>query len=150
MGMKSILFFLFAVSGTAQVLPEGPGKATTEKMCKPCHGLENVVRARMTKDAWAREVDEMVAKGANGTDEEIEQVIDYLATNFGASATKKVNVNKASPDDLVTTLNLTSSDAAALVAYRNKRGKFKDLQDLTKVPGIDMKKLEASRNRIEF
>jgi competence ComEA-like helix-hairpin-helix protein len=104
----------------------------------------------MTKDGWGKEVDEMVAKGANGTDEEIEQVIDYLAANFGPSATKKVNVNKASPENLVTTLGLSSSDAAALVAYRNKSGKFKDIQDLTKVPGIDTRKIDAAKNRIEF
>jgi competence protein ComEA len=148
--MKRTLFFMLAVAGWAQTLPEGPGKVTTEKMCKPCHGLENVVRAGMTKDGWGKEVDEMVAKGANGTDGEIEQVIDYLAANFGPSATKKVNVNKASPENLVTTLGLSSSDAAALVAYRNKSGKFKDIQDLTKVPGIDTRKIDAAKNRIEF
>jgi hypothetical protein len=47
--MKAILLLSPAIAASPQTLPEGPGKDATEKMCKPCHGLENVVKARMTK-----------------------------------------------------------------------------------------------------
>jgi len=131
----------------AQTLPDGPGKDVVQEMCTPCHTLSNVVRARMTKERWAAVVDDMVARGADGTDDEIEQVIDYLAANFAA---KRVNVNKASAADLVSSLGVTVSDADAIVRYRTDKGKFKELQDLMKVPDVDSKKIAASKANIEF
>jgi competence protein ComEA len=135
------------VVAAAQTLPDGPGKDVVQKMCTPCHTLSNVVKARMTKERWAAVVDDMVARGAEGTDDEIGRVIDYLAANFAA---KRVNVNRASPADLVSSLGLTASDADAIVRYRTDKGKFKELQDLMKVPGVDSKKIAASKDSIEF
>jgi hypothetical protein len=63
-------------------LPDGPGKSVTERVCTTCHGLENVVRARMTKERWGSVVDDMVSRGATATDSEIDQIIGYLAANF--------------------------------------------------------------------
>jgi competence protein ComEA len=103
----------------------------------------------MTKERWAAVVDDddMVARCADGTDDEIGQVINYLAANFSA---KKVNVNKAAAAELVSGLGVTVSDAAAIVTYRTSKGKFKELQDLMKVPGVDAKKIAASKDSIEF
>jgi competence protein ComEA len=128
-------------------MPDGQGKDVVQKMCTPCHTLSNVVKARMTKERWAGVVDDMVARGADGTDDEIGQVIDYLAANFAA---KRVNVNKASAADLVSSLGVTVSDADAIVRYRTDKGKFKEVQDLMKVPGVDSKKIAASKDSIEF
>jgi competence protein ComEA len=147
--MKLFVLLGFAAVVFGQTLPDGPGKTVTEKMCMPCHGLDNVVKARLTKDRWAKEVDDMVARGATGTDEEIDQVINYLATNFGPGA-PKINVNTAAPASLAVALGLSTSDAAAIVSYRNANGRFKDLKDLAKIPGIDVKKIESAKDRIEF
>src|SRR5713226_2064779 len=93
--MKVALFGLAAVAFAhtlpCQTLPEGPGKAVVERMCKGCHGLENVVRSRKTRDRWTEVVDDMVARGAKGTDSEADEVIDYLSTHFGVDAVTKVN-----------------------------------------------------------
>jgi len=122
----------------------------TERMCKPCHGLENVVREKRTKDRWAETVDDMVSRGAQGTDAEIDQVIDYLAAHFGANAARTVNINQASASELSAALGLSTADADAIVRYRAEKGAFKSIQDLIKVPGIDVKKIESVQNRIEF
>jgi competence protein ComEA len=130
----------------AQTLPDGAGKALTERMCKGCHGLENVVRARRTEDKWAEVVDDMVSRGAKGTDAEVDQVIRYLSTHFGP----KVNVNQAGASDLKENLGISASDADALVQYRAEKGAFKSIQDLMKVPGIDAKKIGSLQDRIDF
>jgi len=142
----TILLFL-ALAASGPTLPEGPGKDLTEKMCKTCHGVENIVRSRMTKERWSEVVDDMVMKGAVGTDDEIDQVIDYLAANFPF---KTVNVNKASADDLSSDLGISAADAAAIVKSRTVKGSFKVLQDLTKIPGIDAKRIQKVKDRIEF
>src|SRR4051794_40675030 len=98
--VRPIFILGLAATAAAQTLPNGPGKEVVEKMCTACHGLENVVRARMTKERWNGVVDDMISRGAVGTDDEFDQVINYLAANFGRPAAQNVNVNKASAADL--------------------------------------------------
>jgi len=64
-------------------LPNGPAKELFIRICEKCHGSENVVRARYTREKWEGVVDEMVSRGAEGTDEELDKILDYLVTNFG-------------------------------------------------------------------
>jgi hypothetical protein len=67
-------------------LPEGHGKAVTERVCTACHDLEQVVQARMTKEGWSDVVDDMVSRGATATDSEADEIVAYLAANFGKKA----------------------------------------------------------------
>jgi hypothetical protein len=88
--MRWVLLVLAVACASAQndfKLPDGPGKEVTQRVCTPCHGLENVVRARMTKERWSAVVDDMVSRGATATDAEIDQIVDYLAANFGKPGT---------------------------------------------------------------
>lgn len=145
--IKVLILLGLTVVATAQTLPDGQGKAVTEKMCSACHGLQNVIKARMTKEGWTAVVVDMVAPGAEGTDDEIGKVTNYLVANFSA---RKVNVNKAAAEDLVSALRIATADASAIVSYRTDKFKFEDLQDLTKVPGINAKKIVISKDFIEF
>jgi hypothetical protein len=40
----------------------------------------------MSREEWKAEVENMVARGARGTESEIQTVIDYLARNLGGPA----------------------------------------------------------------
>jgi competence protein ComEA len=140
----------FAHSLPSQTLPEGPGKTVVERMCKGCHTLDNVVRSRRTRDRWTEVVDDMVARGAKGSDSEADEVIDYLSTHFGAGAVHKVNVNKAAVPELTSALGISAVDADMIIRYRADHGSFKSIQDLMKVPRIDAKKIESNRDRLEF
>ena len=42
------------------------------------------------------------------------------------------------------------SQAAALIAHREKNGKFKSIADLKKIPGIDAAKFDAKKDRLVF
>src|SRR5262249_34710624 len=100
-------------------------------------------------------VDSMVTLGAKGTDEDIQAVKQYLAATFPLPDAEKmnpdkVNVNKASAIRLTNTLKLFPEEADAIVAYREKNGSFKEWQDLTKVPGVDPKKIENRKDHITF
>jgi competence ComEA-like helix-hairpin-helix protein len=150
---RAVLLILFlAISLTvaqAQDLPAGKGKDLVENTCGSCHGLDVVVAQHATRDGWASIVDYMVSRGATGTPEEITTIVDYLAKNFPAAATK-TNVNKATSMDLQTQLELTAKDADAIVKYRTDHGDFKDWDGLAKVPGIDTAKLTAKKDSIAF
>jgi cytochrome c5 len=71
----------FAGPNSAQ-LPDGPGKTTVQKICSGCHAPEIVLGHRDTKEGWEQIVSNMVEKGANGTDDEFNTIIDYLAAHF--------------------------------------------------------------------
>jgi len=77
-----ILAFAYTLS-QAQDLPEGKGKDLLQMICADCHGLDVITAQRATKDGWASIVDSMVSRGANGTKEQLDTIIDYLAKNFG-------------------------------------------------------------------
>jgi competence protein ComEA len=91
----------------------------------------------------------MVSRGAIGTSEELATIIAYLAANFGTEAAK-INVNTAAAEDLQSNLMLTPQEAATLVQYRKDHGKIKDWVALSKIPGIDSKKLESHKDQIVF
>jgi mono/diheme cytochrome c family protein len=76
-------------------LPEGPGKATMQKICSGCHAPEIVLGRHETKEGWEQIVSSMVDKGATGTDDEFNTIIDYLAVNFPKKADSKPTSNDA-------------------------------------------------------
>ena len=142
---------LMAVAAAAQTevkLPEGEGKKLVQDVCSKCHELDAVVQLHNTKQAWNKVVDEMVGRGAEATDQELELIVDYLAKNFGKEA--KVKVNQAAAKDIAAALGITPEAAADIVAERTKNGPFKTWQDLSRVKSLDLKGLEAKKDRIEF
>ena len=132
-------------------LPDGPGKATTVKVCGNCHGAEIVIGRQETPEVWGQIVTEMVERGATGTEDEFYEVIDYLAKNFSkTSPVIKINVNRVTAKDLQSTLAMPEKQAAAIVRYREEKGDFKSIDDLKKVPGIDPAKIDANKKRLAF
>jgi competence protein ComEA len=75
-------------SANGPQLPDGPGKATTQKLCSGCHAAEIVIGRHETRNGWEQIVGKMVANGANGTDDEFNEVIDYLVAHFAKKSEK--------------------------------------------------------------
>lgn len=147
---------MIAVAAAQQQAPssqltDAQAKALFERVCTRCHDAEATTRSRNTRARWADVIDDMASRGAQATDEEFEQIIDYLARNYNKEKpATKVNVNKAAAGDLASALSLSQEDASAIVEYREKNGAFKEWQDLKKVPGIDMKQIESKKSQLEF
>jgi len=140
-------FFLLSFAAAAQPhLPPGPGRDALMKVCSTCHSPENVTGMAKTRDDWAALVGEMADQGAQATDAEFSQIVDYLAANFP----DKINVNKAPARLFETVLELSDKEASAVIEYRQQKGGFRSLDDLEKVPGLDAKKIEQQKDRIEF
>jgi competence protein ComEA len=144
--LGAIAFLVICSGISAQDLPDGPGKDVVKRMCSSCHGLNVITSTVKTRNQWGNTVDVMVSRGATGTDDEIDQVIDYLATHFGP---KTINVNHAAAKELIG-IGLTAKESEAIVQYREKNGEFKTLEDLKKVPDVDAKDIDRLRDHIEF
>lgn len=132
-------------------LPDGPGKATTQKVCGSCHAAEMVIGRQETRESWGAIVEDMIQRGATGTDDELYQVVDYLSANFSPSSpAMKINVNRATAKDLESALRMPPKQAAAIVRQREAKGDFKSVEDLEKMPGVDTAKIEANKKRLAF
>jgi len=222
-------------SAQAQPLPDGPGKDAVASVCTQCHGLDRITPLKRSAAAWKETVIAMRAKGADGTDQEFDAIVNYLAKNFGSpegavrlagdvaatppmpdgpgkqfilmqctachqpdhftkyhhtseewqvivarmgtrvpGATKpdldavlkyfvtnypkveapedanKVNMNKATAKDIAARLDLTASEAEAIVHYRETHGDFKEWRDMLIIYGVDGKKIQARQERMAF
>jgi hypothetical protein len=106
-----------SVAQDDSALPDGAGKAIVQRMCVGCHNLKTVTSNHATKEQWSETVQQMVSRGADGTDEEIATVIDYLAKNFPpvekdktGTASPSVSIEKGTlPNGLSSGLMLTMS-----------------------------------------
>jgi competence ComEA-like helix-hairpin-helix protein len=121
------------------------GKVLLERACTKCHALTSTLKQRNTRARWSAVVDDMVARGTEARDAEIETIIDYLAKNFGP----KVNVNKASAEELARVLEIPAASADAIVEYRARHRRFKDLDDLKKVRALG-KDIDSKKDRLAF
>ena len=108
---------LFAATALGQSgLPPGPGQEQVKKICSGCHSFGVITQNRATKGKWGEIVDNMVSRGAEGNDEELDQVVNYLAAHFGPdSPPPRINVNKAPAEELVKVLAITAQEAGAIV-----------------------------------
>ncbi len=150
--MKFALIFLAAVALFADdkpTLPDGPGKATTQRVCGTCHGPEIVIGRRLSRDGWSQVVMNMIQRGAQGSDDEFADIVDYLTNTVSVEAAK-IHINKATSKQLQTGLDISDKDADAILHYREANGDFKTIDDLKKVPGIDAAKIDAKKNKLVF
>src|ERR1700721_3592466 len=65
-----------------QTLPDGKSEAEFVHNCTACHRADMVVRVKKTPDDWRKSVDEMAARGTDGSKEDLDNVVLYLVTNF--------------------------------------------------------------------
>jgi competence protein ComEA len=149
--------------GEGTKLPAGKGKDLFVSACQQCHGLDLTTSSKRNLEEWRNVVNDMVSNGAALEKDEAELVSQYLAKYFGeesstdqpkeakeGSSASKVNVNSSTAKQLETGLSLSEKEANAVVEYREKNGKFAKLDDLKKVAGLDAKKIDAAKDRLEF
>lgn len=64
-------------------MPNAPGKDLTVKVCTKCHSISNITPLHRDADTWTATVTKMVGYGATGTDDELQQIVDYLTKYYG-------------------------------------------------------------------
>jgi competence protein ComEA len=127
-------------------LPDGPGKDATVRACAPCHEARRAASVRLTREGWAAVIDSMRLRGAKISDEDFPIVLDYLSTHFLGEALQPLNLNTATQIDLEAAGGLLRREAAAVIEYRTKHGRFKSIDDLKNVPGLDFRKIDSRRD----
>jgi mono/diheme cytochrome c family protein len=127
----------------AEARPEPPAAFT--KVCVRCHPSDKIVEGRRYKTHWDQVLEQMVARGATGTDEEFDTIFTYLVAEFG-----RVAVNTAPADEIAEVLHLEEGVAQTIVQQRAKNGPFADFDALAAVPGVPVDELTKRRDAIVF
>ena len=119
---------------------------TFTRNCVKCHPADRINGSRRTRTQWEEVMTTMqTARGAIVPDEDWDVILNYLVKEHG-----RVNVNRATIDDLVEVLGVTAQTADSIVKYRKEHGNFEDYDAFAKVPGLDLGKLEKKRDAISF
>jgi competence protein ComEA len=134
-----------AAAKSSSKFPEGPGKAALLKACSDCHGAESAVAEFKTREEWSKTLDEMAANGAQATDEEWNQILEYLDKHYSL-----IIVNKSDSKRLANQMDVPESIGDAIVKYREEHGRIASLDDLKSIPTLDAAKLEAMKDRFVF
>ncbi len=145
-----ILSLTIAAPARSQILPDGPGKEATARVCSQCHELARSVSLHQDFAGWQATIQKMVSLGATASPEDFEAILDYLAKNFPAAEPPKLQINTARPIDIEAALTVRHSQALAFVAWRDKHRPISALDELKNAPGIDYAKFESHKDRIVF
>jgi DNA uptake protein ComE-like DNA-binding protein len=78
----------------------------------------------------------MSGYGANGTDDQLDRVVNYFQRNLTV-----INVNTSPPEDIKETLQIGDDTVSAIVARRGKQP-FAGIDDLVGQKGVDRSILE--------
>ena len=113
-------------------------------VCARCHNLQIVMDTPMSYDAWHDTVQNMMDRGATGTDQQFADVMDYLHRTMTT-----IDVNTADADELQIVLHVPEATAQAILARRSTQ-KFTSLADLKSVPGVNATAVDAKAKLIFF
>jgi competence protein ComEA len=111
-------------------------------VCAQCHNLQIVMDTPMSYDAWHDTVQTMVDRGASGTNEQFEDIMDYLHRTMTT-----IDVNTAGLDELQIVLNVPETTAQAIIARRSTK-KFTSFADLKSILGVDASAVDSKARLI--
>jgi competence protein ComEA len=148
MGGVLLVAALFAGAQAAEVAPPDPRLAresqSLKTVCAYCHNLQLVMDTPRSYDDWHDTVQKMVDRGASGTEEQFDDIMDYLHRTMTT-----INVNTAVADELEIVLNVPETTAQAIIARRSTQ-KFTGLADLKSVSGVEASTVDAKARLIFF
>jgi competence protein ComEA len=78
----------------------------------------------------------------------IAMIAVFLCSGAAMAETGKIDINKATVEELATLEGIGPQKAQAIVDHRENNGPFRTPVDLTNVPGIGPKTFEANKDRI--
>jgi bacterioferritin-associated ferredoxin len=115
-----------------------------QAVCGKCHNLQIVMDTPRSLDDWRDTMQRMVDRGANGTDDQYDDILDYLHRTMTT-----IDVNSAEADDLAAVLDVSDETVRRIIARRGAK-KFAGLADLKSIPGVDAATVDSKSKLLFF
>ena len=135
---------LSLVGSGASAQDRDPNRPAVDAVCGRCHGAAQFMDRPRSWERWNDVFHEMTRIGATGTEEQLEQVTSYFLDHLTT-----LSVNTATGEELAWVLGVSDEVAQSIIA-RRKQQPFKDLAQLSAVPGVKRERLERLKARIAF
>jgi hypothetical protein len=114
-----------------------------QPVCTRCHDTSMILHSRSWSQ-WQDVLAQMKRYGAKGTQEQWDHIFTYVGHNLTL-----IDVNHADEDELSAVLGVDEKTAIAMVQRRYDR-RFKNVEDVESVPGVDKNLIEAMEPRLLF
>jgi len=128
----------------AQAADADPNLPAVQVVCGRCHTIAVFQKEARSWERWNDVFADMTRRGANGTDEQLEQVTKYFLDNLTL-----INVNTSPADEIAWVLGVDDAVAAKIITRRQQQ-RFANVDELRAVSGVDAGILEQRRSRILF
>ena len=113
-------------------------------VCGKCHNLQLVTSTPRSLDAWRDTMQKMVDHGARGTDDQFDDILDFLNRTVTT-----IDVNSADADELAAVLDVSEATAQRIIDRRRTR-KLTDVSDLKRIPGVDAAAVDSKSKLLYF
>jgi len=135
-----------ALTKASDLDPDPADAKAVAAVCTACHSSAQFLTAARPYLRWEQTMQDMLDRGAQGTDEQLDQVLSYLVKNITI-----VNINASPPEQLIMTLQIPGSVAKDIVDRRTAHV-FTSVDELKAVKGInkDVVQKLAAKKLIEF
>jgi DNA uptake protein ComE-like DNA-binding protein len=137
---------LAAIKAASDLDPDPRDAAAVAAVCTVCHAASQFLSTPRGSDRWEQVFAEMSGFGADGTDDQLDRVVNYFQRNLTV-----INVNTSPIEDLQETLQVSDKVAAGIMARRQQRP-FTGMEELGKFPGVDRSVLQklTAKNCLQF
>jgi DNA uptake protein ComE-like DNA-binding protein len=127
---------LAAISAASNLDSDPQDARAVAAVCTVCHAASQFLTTPRSSSRWEQVYHEMSGYGADGTDDQLDRVVNYFQRNLTV-----INVNTSPPEDIGETLQVKDEVVAAIMTRRAQH-QFIGIDDLSKVAGVDRAVLE--------
>jgi len=133
---KALVGDLAAITKASDLDSDPQDFQAVTAVCTTCHAASQFLSTPRSSSRWEQVFAEMSGYGADGTDDQLDRVVNYFQRNLTV-----INVNTSPPEDLKETLQIDDKTLGAILARRGRQ-QFSGIDDLVRLGGVDRSILE--------
>jgi DNA uptake protein ComE-like DNA-binding protein len=144
--VRALVGDLAAIKAASNLDQDPQDAQAVTAVCTVCHSASQFLSTPRASSRWEQVFAEMSGYGADGTDDQLDRVVNYFQKNLTV-----INVNTSPVEDLEPTLQVSDKVAGEIMARRAQRF-FTGIDDLSRISGVDRSVLEklSAKNCLQF
>ena len=144
--VRALVGDLAAIKAASNLDQDPQDAQAVTAVCTVCHSASQFLSTPRASSRWEQVFAEMSGYGADGTDDQLDRVVNYFQKNLTV-----INVNSSPVEDLQQTLQVSDKVVGEIMARRAQRF-FTGIDDLSRISGVDRSVLEklSAKNCLQF